>query len=508
MVDAFLDSDGRQRTILLGVPTEAGFKFSLALRLAQIYLEGEGILLKNGIKDPTTMGFGSLELPRFYPNSGGYVRGNAGSGSMQMLIRFRRGPQPFRVLTAEDIVQGNYDPAWLRDAIVLIGIATPSVPDYFSAAASSAIDPEASWVYGVEIHAHGVSQMISAVLDDRPLIQTWSEPAEYLWIVLWGSLGIALAAYNRSPWHTFRLSFCCGVGVTGLSYGLFLAGWWIPVVPTLAALGLSSIGLSAVYEYERRVTAVVAAKQQRILALQEANEILEQRVAERTADLAMAKERSDQLLLNILPESIADYLKAQNLKAQNQVISQDYFIAESFEQATILFADIVGFTQLSTQMSAIDLVKVLNQIFSHFDQVAEDYNLEKIKTIGDAYMVVGGVPTPCPDHGVAIAQMALAMQQIVKKLNAEINLSFQVRIGINTGQVVAGVIGIKKFAYDLWGDAVNVASRMESHGEPGKIQVSEVTYELLKHHYRFEPRGMVQIKGKGEMMTYFLLGPA
>jgi class 3 adenylate cyclase len=253
---------------------------------------------------------------------------------------------------------------------------------------------------------------------------------------------------------------------------------------------------------------VVAAKQQRILALQEANEILEQRVAERTADLAMAKERSDQLLLNILPESIADYLKAQNLKAQNQVISQDYFIAESFEQATILFADIVGFTQLSTQMSAIDLVKVLNQIFSHFDQVAEDYNLEKIKTIGDAYMVVGGVPTPCPDHGVAIAQMALAMQQIVKKLNAEINLSFQVRIGINTGQVVAGVIGIKKFAYDLWGDAVNVASRMESHGEPGKIQVSEVTYELLKHHYRFEPRGMVQIKGKGEMMTYFLLGPA
>jgi adenylate cyclase len=234
--------------------------------------------------------------------------------------------------------------------------------------------------------------------------------------------------------------------------------------------------------------------------LEKTNAELEQRVEERTADLRLEKERSEQLLLNILPEAIAEQLK-QDTKA----------IASAIEEVTILFADIVGFTPLSSQVPPIELVSVLNEMFSIFDHLAEQHGLEKIKTIGDAYMVVGGLPLPKLNHAEAIADMALEMQAALSQFQAplerfNIGSKFQIRIGINTGSVVAGVIGIKKFIYDLWGDAVNIASRMESSGEPGRIQVTEATYERIKDQYIFEKRGKIPIKGKGEMMTYWLVG--
>ena len=234
--------------------------------------------------------------------------------------------------------------------------------------------------------------------------------------------------------------------------------------------------------------------------LEKNNAELEQRVEERTADLRLEKERSEQLLLNILPEAIAEQLK-QDTKA----------IASAIEEVTILFADIVGFTPLSSQVPPIELVSVLNEMFSIFDHLAEQHGLEKIKTIGDAYMVVGGLPLPKLNHAEAIADMALEMQAALSQFQAplerfNIGSKFQIRIGINTGSVVAGVIGIKKFIYDLWGDAVNIASRMESSGEPGRIQVTEATYERIKNQYIFEKRGKIPIKGKGEMMTYWLVG--
>ena len=234
--------------------------------------------------------------------------------------------------------------------------------------------------------------------------------------------------------------------------------------------------------------------------LEKTNAELEQRVEERTADLRLEKERSEQLLLNILPEAIAEQLK-QDTKA----------IASAIEEVTILFADIVGFTPLSSQVPPIELVSVLNEMFSIFDHLAEQHGLEKIKTIGDAYMVVGGLPLPKLNHAEAIADMALEMQAALSQFQAplerfNIGSKFQIRIGINTGSVVAGVIGIKKFIYDLWGDAVNIASRMESSGEPGRIQVTEATYERIKNQYIFEKRGKIPIKGKGEMMTYWLVG--
>lgn len=229
---------------------------------------------------------------------------------------------------------------------------------------------------------------------------------------------------------------------------------------------------------------------------------LEQRVQERTATLKQTnqqldqeKRKTEQLLLNILPSPIAARLKAGQRD-----------IADGFADVTVLFADIVGFTQMAEERSPHDLVQLLNQIFSAFDQLTEQFQLEKIKTIGDAYMVVGGLPTPRADHAEAIAELAIAMQDEVRKIRQQRGDAIEIRIGINTGPVTAGVIGTKKFIYDLWGDTVNLASRMESHGLSSTIQVSEATYQRLQSRYRFRARQDVSIKGKGMMTTYLLTG--
>jgi class 3 adenylate cyclase len=222
------------------------------------------------------------------------------------------------------------------------------------------------------------------------------------------------------------------------------------------------------------------------------DEILQRKKTEEI--LREEQEKSERLLLNILPETIADRLKGGNSN-----------IADGFAEVTILFADIVGFTEISSRTSPEALVQLLNSIFSEFDRLSELYGLEKIKTIGDNYMVAGGLPVPCLNHAESIAEMALDMQQIISKFSDESGAPLNIRIGINSGPVVAGVIGTKKFIYDLWGDAVNTASRMESQGIPGKIQVSDSTYKLLQDGYLFEKRGTIEVKGKGEMTVYLLI---
>lgn len=211
--------------------------------------------------------------------------------------------------------------------------------------------------------------------------------------------------------------------------------------------------------------------------------------------LRCEQEKSEALLLNILPHSIASRLK------HNQAA-----IADSFANATILFADIVGFTEISARLKPHELVEMLNRVFSAFDRLAEKHGLEKIKTIGDAYMVVGGLPLPRADHGAVVLDMALEMRKTIEELNAGAEYPLKLRIGINSGPVIAGVIGIRKFIYDLWGDAVNVASRMESSGLEGCIQVTEDVFASNKDHFIFERRGQISIKGKGEMTTYLLTG--
>ncbi|MCW7475015.1 adenylate/guanylate cyclase domain-containing protein [Leptospira levettii] len=210
--------------------------------------------------------------------------------------------------------------------------------------------------------------------------------------------------------------------------------------------------------------------------------------------LELEHQKSESLLLNILPASIADRLKSKN-----------EIIADKSSEATILFADIVDFTVLSQTMEPEKIVSILNEIFSEFDTIVQNHNLEKIKTIGDAYMVASGIPEAREDHCEAVALCALDMLSSIENGITQNSKPFKIRIGIHTGPVVAGVIGKSKFIYDLWGDSVNTASRMESHGTEGKIHVSKEVYQKLKSNFTFETKREIQVKGKGIMETYFLV---
>ena len=218
--------------------------------------------------------------------------------------------------------------------------------------------------------------------------------------------------------------------------------------------------------------------------------------SEALAALRVEQAKAENLLLNILPRSIADRLKAQ---AQP--------IADQFGSASILFADVVDFTPWSERLPPAEVVGYLDHLFSHFDDLAEQHGLEKIKTIGDCYMAAAGVPTPRPDHARALALLALDMLDAMRSDDGVGTLGLELRVGINSGPVVAGVIGRKRFLYDLWGDAVNTASRMESHGTPGRIQITRATYELLADDFDCEPRGTIAVKGKGEIEAWYLGGP-
>ena len=211
--------------------------------------------------------------------------------------------------------------------------------------------------------------------------------------------------------------------------------------------------------------------------------------------VAEERNRADRLLLDVLPRTVA----ARLLRTPGT-------IADSHAHVTVLFADLVGFTNLSATLSSDRLVGMLNELFSELDKLAARHGLEKIKTIGDAYMVAAGLPGPHPDPTGALAELALDMVAVVRAEGAAIGEPLDVRIGLHAGPVVAGVIGKRKHAYDLWGDAVNTAARMESHGLPGTIQVTEAAARRLEARYRLAPRGVLDIKGKGPMRTWFLVG--
>jgi len=206
------------------------------------------------------------------------------------------------------------------------------------------------------------------------------------------------------------------------------------------------------------------------------------------------QQKSEELLLNILPREIAVILK-----------NESRTIADQYDQASVLFADMVGFTPLSAKIPPVEMVELLNEIFSFFDSLLDKYGVEKIRTIGDSYMVASGVPRKRSDHAQALAHMALEMQKYISNHTFRNGQRVSFRIGINSGSMIAGVIGRRKFVYDVWGDAVNVASRMESHGLGGAVQITLATYELIKDEFICEPRGKVNVKGKGEMKVWLVL---
>jgi class 3 adenylate cyclase len=257
----------------------------------------------------------------------------------------------------------------------------------------------------------------------------------------------------------------------------------IPRVAFLVNFALSSLGaLGAYIAWQQGMDARTSYLQRRL-------------IAEQVDIIGDEREKADRLLLNILPAAIVERLKGG-----------PEAIADGFAEVTVLFSDIVGFTKLSQRVTPTELVVRLNALFSAFDDAAVELGLEKIKTIGDAYMVVGGLPSPHQDHPGAIAEMALRMQAIVRQNAAEHGDDLDVRIGISTGPVVAGVIGKRKFVYDVWGDTVNTASRMESHSEPGRIQLTAMSHARLEQRFRMIPRGTIEVKGKGPMSTFFLEG--
>lgn len=211
--------------------------------------------------------------------------------------------------------------------------------------------------------------------------------------------------------------------------------------------------------------------------------------------LHIEEQKSETLLLNVLPREIAAILKNENRT-----------IADHFDGVSILFADLVGFTPLTAKLAPVEMVNLLNEIFSFFDSLVEKYDLEKIRTIGDNYMVASGVPRRRPDHAEVLARMALEMNAYLHNHRFKDGECIEFRMGMNSGPVVGGVIGKKKFAYDLWGDVVNIASRMESQGVAGKIQISPATYRMIESKFICDPRGEINVKGRGEMPTWFLVG--
>jgi class 3 adenylate cyclase len=288
-----------------------------------------------------------------------------------------------------------------------------------------------------------------------------------------------------------RSSFALPLVAIGLGYGMLI---WVARSGFAGDSAVQSLFVGAGF-----LTIFVVGRQ--VLALRD-NQRLNGELNEHLIQLDQAysmlnteRDRAERLLLNVLPEAVANRLKLGQ-----------HIIADSFAEVTVLFADIVDFTSLSARISPEQLVNMLNQVFSAFDQLAEKHGLEKIKTIGDAYMIVSGLNDPIPNQAEAVTAMALDMQKELRRLSEVTGIDLKVRIGIDTGPVVAGVIGTKKFIYDLWGDTVNTASRMESQGMAGRIQVTQRLYERLQDKYQFERRGLIPIKGKGEMMAYLVVG--
>jgi class 3 adenylate cyclase len=235
---------------------------------------------------------------------------------------------------------------------------------------------------------------------------------------------------------------------------------------------------------------LVVFQQQRLI-----NRKLENLVQERTVQLEAEQAKSDSLLHEMLPAGIVKRLK-----------SGEGLIADRFTSVSVLFADLVGFTPLTAELAPAEVVELLMELFSHFDSLIGKYGVEKIRTIGDNYMVASGLPHPRPDHAQALAHMALEMSAYIRSRPPYRNRRVDFRMGLSSGPVIAGVIGHRRFQYDLWGDAVNTASRMESSGTAGKIQITRETFELIQDEFTCEPRGKVMVKGKGELETWYLVG--
>ncbi|KAF3889312.1 MULTISPECIES: sensor histidine kinase [Nostocales] len=325
--DIIPDKDIKYRRILLGTPNPLDpddYKFSFSLRLAEAYLSQKGIPLENGKLDRHAIRFANTELPRFLPNFGGYVGTDA--GGVQVLLNFRNGKERFRTVSLHDIKTGNFQPEWIRDRIVMIGMTAISAPDLFSTSAVSGLQLHGQ-IYGVEFHAHAVSQIINAVLESRPLIKTWSEEWEYIWILGWGFITISLNLTIESPWRKLFAISVINIGLITISYYVLLVwGWWIPVAPILLILGINFVGfLSACYQYEQSLKAQIGIRQHTIeMAFTEIHNGPLQTLAAllrnvQNHDLSKEELLTDLKNLNLEIRDIGEYLTQQTLNLEESL---------------------------------------------------------------------------------------------------------------------------------------------------------------------------------------------
>ncbi len=337
--------------------------------------------------------------------------------------------------------------------------------------------PEASFATIEDLQKHAAT----ASIESRDIVRSGKWSAGTLKGELF--LGFSTQALRE---HERRI-----IRDTGLSISILLAG-------ILSLVFLFSKGLTGPLERLRLATQRITAGDLRARADENQSGSIEVQSVAHSVNVMVGKlvaeqEKSDSLLLNILPPAIAKRLK----DGESQIV-------DAYESVTVLFADIVGFTVLASQVSPERLVEILNRVFTSFDLLAEQLKVEKVKTIGDCYMAVCGLPERIEHHAETMVKMAQQMQHALNEVNRIEGTALQIRTGIHSGRVVAGVIGKKKFAYDLWGDTVNTASRMEFHGGAGRIHLSAATAELLAGKFKLEDRGEVEIKGKGPMSCYFL----
>jgi CHASE2 domain-containing sensor protein len=349
IVDQVLDDDGHFRRVLLGASSPEGeYKFSFTIRLAQAYLSTHHLSLENGILNPEAMRFGSTELTQFQPNYGGYIGADAGGN--QMLLNFRSGQVPFRILSLQDIRTGNFDPSWIRDRIVLVGMTAISARDAFIADAVTGPGfLNSHWSYGVEIQAHAISQIISAVLDQRPLLKVWTEPWEYLWIIVWGVIGIVLGRAIESPGKHLSVVCLTVTGLMGVGYLLIIPSWWIPVVPSVLVLLLNGIVLHAFYLYDKNLKA----------RIQERQSVVEQ-------TFSVIHNKPLQTLAQILRNSRETAWSSEQLNVALQALNQELRdVYEAIRQETLAEESKLYLSGEQAFDLHIPLHEILYEVYSH-----------------------------------------------------------------------------------------------------------------------------------------------
>ena len=470
--DLVLDPDGTVRRGLLYLESAEGEVVeTLALRLAATYLEAKNIYPRAAVENPHYLQLGDTIFFPLKSHHGSYVRTYA--QGYQIMMNFRGPPGSFETVSMTDVLEGNVPPKLFRDRLVLVGAIAHSLQDFFNTPYGNGLITSPQRTSGVEVHAHLTSQILSAVLDERPLIRAWSDPEEYLWIFAWSAVGAAIAHKQRSFFRTaISVFLAAGTPIVG-SYHAFLIGWWIPVIPAVLSLAGSAVVV--------------------------------------TGYVASLERRERRVMMNLFGRHVTPKIAEAIWQQRHQILKQGQIAGQQMT-ATVLFTDLKGFSTVAEEMRPEQLMAWLNEYMQAMGQVVLDHNGAIDKFIGDAIMAAFGVPIPSVTpanigrDAVAAINCALVMATRLQALNRQWQArgepTVAMRVGIATGSLVAGSLGGgQRIDYTIIGDTVNIAARLESfdkslNGGMCRILISEETYEYIKDEFPTKFIGSVLLKGR------------